>query len=360
MDIRKLILFFAALVCTQYVYSQENKLDELNLILKTDLTMSLKGQWYDVKSFEVTKLSGAFFRASIKLIDLDAEMGEKEYSIDNASRFYIQDGDWVEKDGEYQQCGNIKQIHFFNLKGYSNGFSFYLYNKNGGIDRNESLSGFSILFSEEDAAKKFILLAHKLQGNKMYDNTPWLRTIRETAMFQNQTSRDVFESVSKDFKLYDIKSEQVHKDEEWLRTANIIFKFKYPNIIITYRDEHNPIFYVEDPKFKIGTFVITIPINDARFEEKHEKYNSDQLYINFYSPEGIEVSYNGKKDIVEEYNFYASNQVCKKILPKLRAFKKKVIEENFKGQYGYNSQKKKNTSSQNQQTNKIAGGKYVQ
>lgn len=80
--------------------------------------------------------------------------------------------------------------------------------------------------------------------------------------------------------------------------------------------------------------------------------------MRFYRTSGLEISYKGKKNIVEEYNFYASKIVCKNLLAKLRVFKKKVLEENYQGQYGFPSSSQK--PNPNKQTKKISGGKYVQ
>ena len=57
------------------------------------------------------------------------------------------------------------------------------------------------------------------------------------------------------------------------------------------------------------------------------------------SKSGIEVMYKGRKTIVEEYCFYASRIICDKILKELRAFKSKVLSENFVGRYGYSVSK---------------------
>lgn len=81
--------------------------------------------------------------------------------------------------------------------------------------------------------------------------------------------------------------------------------------------------------------------------------------MSLYSPSGIEIIYNGKKDIVKEYNFYASKLVCQNLLTKLRTFKRKIIEENYQGQYGIYSSNKKQKQI-NKQSKKLSGGKYVQ
>lgn len=357
MNINKILTLAISTLCIQLTFAQ-NSINELNSVLQTNLKICITDKWYNVISFKIKRLDGVHFEGHVKLTDSNSYVQEKEYIIDNYIPYYIEDGAWHNINGEYQQKGDTKKIHFYNNPQYgTDGFDLKWYRPDGALGHHETLNEFYILFSEQDKAQKFVSLSHKLQGNT-YNSTPWLRTLNETTKYQEQSSKEIFESISKDFKQYDIESEQVHHNNDWTETTNLTIKYKYPNIIISHTDVKTSNFYSGN-KFRQGTVTITFSISDARFEFGRESSfgGYSENVICFYTTSGLEISYKGKKDIVETYNFYASKIVCKNLLTKLRVFKKKILEENYQGQYGFPSSSQK--SNPNKQK-KILGGKYVQ
>lgn len=357
MNIKQLFGLIIAILCVQNIVAQSS-VDELNAVLQTELKICIENEWYDVISFRIKEIDGCSFKANVKLVDPGSYIKEKEWIIDNYSPYYIEDGDWQNINGEYCQKGDIRKIHFYHNSEYeTDGFGFKWYRPDGVLGGHESLHGFHILFPDQESAQKFVSISHELQGN-VYNSTPWLRTLNEDAYYQGQSSKDLFESILKDFKQYDIKSEQVYHNSEWTRTTGLTIKYKYPNIIISHKDVRTTEFN-QGNEFKQGTVTISIPVKDARFEfGRGFLGGQDESIMRIYSASGLEISYKGKKDIVEEYSFHASKLICKNLLTKLRVFKKKVLEENYQGQYGYPASSRK--SKKNKQTQELSGGKYVQ
>lgn len=354
---KKIFVLIIMVLFVQYTFAQD-LLNELNSSLETNLEICIDDKWFDVKHFKIKKIDGQYFEANVKLVDSKSNSKDKEYIISNYTPYYIEEGDWRNINGEYQQKGDIRKIHIYNNYQYgTKNFDFKLYRPDGVLGEHKTLNGFYVLFHEQGKAQNFVSIAHKLQGS-IYNSTPWLRTLNESANYQNQTSKEIFESILKDFKQYDIKSEQVHKNDDWTKTTNLTIKNKYPNIIISHTDVRTTDFnYGND--FKRGTITINIPINDSRFEFGRGYFGGvDENIMCIYSSSGLEISYNGKKDIIESCNFYASKIVCKNILTKLRVFKMKLLEENYQGEYGFYRSTPKSKS--NNQSKKISGGKYVQ
>lgn len=351
---KKNILFIIMVLFIQNTLAQD-PLNELNLSLETNLDIFIDGKWFYVKDFKVKKIDGKEFEANVKFVDTIPYHREKEYIISNYFPYYIQDGNWCNVNGEYIQKGDIRKIHIYNNYQYgSENFNFKLYRSDGVLGDHKVLNGFCLLFHDLKKAKDFVSIAHKLQGTA-YNSTPWLRTLNESAKYHDQTSKDLFELILNDFKQYDIKSWQVYKNEDWTKTTNLTIKYKYPYIIISYTDiKITDLNYGND--FKPGTIVINIPINDSRFEFGRRFSGADDENIMcIYASSGIEISYKGKKDIIESCNFYASKMICKNLLTKLRVFKMKVLEENYQGEYGFPCSTLKLKSNKN-----LYGGKYVQ
>lgn len=354
---KKLFIIITTILYAQYCFAQ-SLLNELNSSLETDLKICINEKWYDVKYFRITKIDGRCFEANVKLIDLGPNPKDKEYTIYNYTPYHIEDGDWQNFNGEYQQKGDIRKIHIYNntqYGGYKN-FDFKSYRPDGVLGEHKMLYGFYILFKEQEKAQKFVSIAHKLQGSA-YDSTPWLRTSKELDIYQNQTSKEIFESIIKDFKQYDIKSEQVYKNDDWTKTTSLTIKYQYPNILISHTDVKTSSFNYNND-FKQGNITIAIPIKDSRFEFGKGYFGgNDENIMCIYSPSGLKVSHSGKNDIIEEYNFYASKTVCKELLTKLRVFKIKVLEENYQGEYGFH---RSNPKPKNNKSKELYGGKYVQ
>lgn len=341
----------------QHLFAQD-LLNELNSSLETKLEICIDDKWHDVEYFKIKRIDGQNFEANVKVVDSESNTKDKEYIISNYTPYYIEDGDWRNINGEYHQKGDIRKIHIYNNNQYgTKNYDFKYYRPDGVLGMHEILNGFYIFFHEKDKAQNFISIAHKLQGNA-YNSTPWLRTLKESANYQHQTSKDVFEAISKDFKQYDIKSEQVHKNEDWTKTNNLTITYKYPCIIISHTDVKKTDFNYRND-FKQGTITIKIPINDSRFEFGRGYFGgNDESIIHIYSPSGLKISCNGKEDIIESYNFFASKIICKNLLTRLRIFKTKVLEENYQGEYGYSRSTQK--TKPNKQFQKLSGGKYVQ
>lgn len=353
---KTLFLLLLNMLCLNHCFAQD-LMSELNSILQTDLKICIKDECYEVLDFEVIHMSGSKLDAKVRFMDLNSYEKEKEFVISTYSPYYIEDGIWRKINGEYEQSGDIRKIHFYHNREYgSMPFDFKSYRPDGVLGCHESLSGFYVVFSDYSTAKQFVSMAHKIQGDA-YDSTPWLRTLNEMLDYREQSSKEIFESIAMIFNQYEIKSEQVYLNDEWAMTSNIIIRYKHPNIIISHTDKvKNEFAYGKD--FKRGTITITFPIADSQFEFGRGFFGGiDKNVMCLYSHSGIEVLHNGKKGIVENYKFFASKLICKDLLTKLRVFKKKVIEENFHGRYGFTSS---SSNSKQNSKSKLSHGKYEQ
>lgn len=352
---KKIFTLIIVVLFVQYTFAQD-LLNELNSSLKTNIKICIEGQWFDVNHFKINKIDGQHFEANVKLVD--SKSNHKEYIISNYTPYYIKEGNWCNINGEYQQKGDIRKIHIYNNYKYgAKNFEFKSYRPDGVLGEHKILNGFYLLFHEQINAQNFVSITHKLQGDA-YNSTPWLKTFNESIHYNSQTSKQIFESILKDFKQYEVKSEQVHKNADWTETTNLKIKYKYPNIIISHTDVTTTNFNFGNG-FKQGTLTIKIPINDSQFELEQGNFGEDnESILCIYSPSGIEISHNGKKNIIESYKFYASKIVCKNLIQKFLTFKKKVLEENYRGEYGFQRLTQKSKSKNKSQ--KLSGGKYVQ
>lgn len=281
-------------------------------------------------------------------------------TITGSGPFLVEDGKWIAVNGNYKQQGDVRKIHIYTAPDYgTNNFEYKEFRKDGVLGHAENLHGFTIIFANVGAAKEFVMSCHKLQGNR-YNITPWLRTINETNEYKSKSSKDLFHSLNSDFKQYNISSRQVHFNEDWTKTSKINIYFDYPNIIIKYSDiQTTELRYGNE--FKSGIYTLTIPLDESSFEFGAGYFGgNNEEVIRIFSKSGIEISYKGKKNIVEYVDFYASKKVSEKILTKLRVFRNLLIAEDFKGSYGTTTTKHKSTTKTLRPSQKLSNGKYTQ
>ena len=147
---KKLFILITTILYVSHSFAQ-SLLNELNLSLKTDLEICIDGEWFDVKDFEIKKIDGRFFEANVKLISSKSNLNDKEYIISNYTPYHIEDGDWQNINGEYQQKGDLKNVHIYHNYQYgSSAFDFKSYRSDGVLGEHKVLNGFSILFKEQD------------------------------------------------------------------------------------------------------------------------------------------------------------------------------------------------------------------
>lgn len=195
--------------------------------------------------------------------------------------------------------------------------------------------GFRIKFPTESAAQRFIELFRELQ--KPYREYMTWEEPDETDAPTSLSVSEIFNSLSKDFIEYDIISAQVHWNKSsGAKTTQKSMSFEYHYLIIQYNDQKgNSGGY---SSFEAGKRIIKIPTNDVEIS-----YSTNS--VSFSSGSGIEISYNGGKDLQKSVAFFGSELVCKRICTEAKQFVKKVKDERFTGKLGSSVTSSSGTSS---------------
>lgn len=195
--------------------------------------------------------------------------------------------------------------------------------------------GYKIQFSTESLAERFITLFRDLQ--KPFREYMTWEEPDETDAPTSLGVSEIFNLLSKDFIEYDVTSAQVHWNKSsGAKTTQKNMSFEYPYLIIQYSDQKgNGGGY---SSFESGKRIIRIPISDNEIS-----YSSST--VSFSSGSGIEVTYNGTKDLQKTVVFYGSELVCKRICTEAKQFVKKVNSEGFTGKLGTTNTSSTNSSS---------------
>ena len=180
---------------------------------------------------------------------------------------------------------------------------------------------------------------------------------------QSSELKAAYNQVVSTLKEYKFKSLEVYDNgADYASTRSITIKMQGGNIIVSFTDSFGAF---SDPFFgnKQGTKTIKVPIKDAKIQIS--EWNDNK--IRFSSENGVEFSYKGKKELLEEYAICGEKLSCKKLLGELTTMLTLAQQEEFNGSLGLAVQKK-NTSSKAKQNNTATKkpattksvGKYVQ
>ena len=335
----KRILLFLILFINCAIYSHAN-IGEINRLLnsclnriKVNIDLEYK---YTINEISVEYISDTRFILSMKYLENYINK-QRICKIEITSPYFVKNGEWIQYNGEYKQEGDLRIVTISGNPDYLTDITldcFDVENSNKLLNR-KLIRALKLEFPDVNTASKFVLAINEIQGSRI-DNTPWYRSKREKETYSNFSSKDLYDNLVGYFSEYNIQSEQVHSTTECSSTKNIRIKYNHPNIIISYIDISN----TPGINLQSGKFTVSIPIHDAMFENGVGFLGGkDEEKMLLSSKSGIEVMYKGRKTIVEEYCFYASRIICDKILKELRAFKSKVLSENFVGRYGYSVSK---------------------
>lgn len=122
------------------------------------------------------------------------------------------------------------------------------------------------------------------------------------------------------------------------KTISITLKVQNGDFVFSVNDDFRPF---NDPFFKVrhGVKTLKAPYREMFFD------NSWSRYIYIRSENGIELTYKGKKELIESYTIEGEKLTIQKLFKELQQLQTIVINEDFKGSLGggSSSSSKKNT-----------------
>lgn len=231
----------------------------------------------------------------------------------------------------------------------------------------------SVLSSKEKMGKRVSGLIFKLDSknnHQISDNVMkklillmFILCSSSVCKAQSPELKAAYNQVVSTLKEYKFKSLEVYDNgADYASTRSITIKMQGGNIIVTFKDNFGAF---SDPFFgnKQGTKTIKVSIKDAKIQLG--RWNDNKIM--FLSENGVEFTYKGKKELLEEYAICGEKLSCKKLLGELTTMLTLAQEEEFNGSLGAVTQNK-STSSKTKQNNAAtkkpattkSAGKYVQ
>ena len=231
----------------------------------------------------------------------------------------------------------------------------------------------SVLSSKEKMGKRVSGLIFKLDSknnHQISDNVMkklilllFILCSSSVCKAQSPELKAAYNQVVSTLKEYKFKSLEVYDNgADYASTRSITIKMQGGNIIVTFKDNFGAF---SDPFFgnKQGTKTIKVSIKDAKIQLG--RWNDNKIM--FSSENGVEFTYKGKKELLEEYAICGEKLSCKKLLGELTTMLTLAQEEEFNGSLGVVTQNKR-TSSKTKQNNAAtkkpattkSAGKYVQ
>ena len=150
---------------------------------------------------------------------------------------------------------------------------------------------------------------------------------------QSDSLKVAYRQVCATLKDYKFESQDVQWSHE--KTKSIVLKIQNGFFILTINDESN---------IRPGVKTLKAPLDDIVFEVWWSG-------LKMKSINGIEITYNGKKELIESYTINGEELTLRKLCKELQLLQKIAAEENFKGTLDGSSAPKKNLKSLPQKSN---------
>ena len=177
-----------------------------------------------------------------------------------------------------------------------------------------------------------------------------LSTACQFSHAQTEDVRQCFQNIVSIFKEYNIETPDVHGSRcpnPSLEAKNLNISYEYPNMIISYYLAYKGFTFVAG--HTPGRRTIAFSLADTNIREGYKWNSFDLQSLDFRSESGIEITKNGKKDLLTSWTLYTSPLVCEKLGKELRQFKFLVWKTGFTGSIGKSTLPNNKT-----QTNKVA------
>lgn len=316
----------ALFLCTN-IFAQKNILDNLNSLLDKNSFSSSLLLVFDDNTHTKHAISSINLQyleyGGTLVMDICYDLCYKTTIKFCPYACYITPGTWYYRDGDYYQGGNKKVVTIKPNK--------FDYGDVGKLEKDgKKQEFFSFEFQNEKEAYEFAFLLKSFYPN---DYEEWFRQETENKKYENYTLEQLYDSIVKDLKEYQISSKQVRENEDLLQSKYFILQYAPPYLIISFSDVIKVSWAAAF--VSSGKVSIKIPIRDARFDNPHRHswfVNKEELEIS--SKSGIEITTNGVKNIEERYSLFMSEILCKELMSKLRVLKRRIIEEEFQGTLG--------------------------
>ena len=182
--------------------------------------------------------------------------------------------------------------------------------------------------------------------NKYFFTLLTILIVTSNCFGQSDSLKVAYKQVCATLNDYKFTSEDCHYDGE---TLSITLKLQEESFVFTINDNAHA--RGENGEARPGVKIITLPIKDATFNVEYGSlyfrnivYQENESGYYYKSIDnGIELSYKGKKEILEDYEFEGSKLTLEKLSHELYELKRLVLKENFTGSLGDSSTATKTT-----------------
>lgn len=151
---------------------------------------------------------------------------------------------------------------------------------------------------------------------------------------QSDSLISAYKQVYRSLKEYKFISEDA--SEGGGKTISIILKIQNGDFVFSFNDDFRPF---DDPIFgnRHGVKILRAPYHDISFDNWYEE-------MALQCEKGIELTYKGKKELIESYKIYGEKLNLQKLTKELQLLQSIVINENFKGSLDGSSTSPQKTS----------------
>lgn len=161
---------------------------------------------------------------------------------------------------------------------------------------------------------------------------------------QSDSLMQAYKQVCNTLKEYKFVSEDVHDSYGHGKTVSITLKMQNGNFVFVINDDFRPF---NDPIFgyRHGMKTLKVPYSETTFDDN---WQGNCVYLR--SKTGIELTYKGKKELIECYEIHGEKLTLQKLTKELQLLQSIAINEDFKGTLGGGSTSKKKSTQKNAPT----------
>lgn len=148
-------------------------------------------------------------------------------------------------------------------------------------------------------------------------------------------------------------------DSDCFEIQGLDISYSKYNLTVVFNIKTRSECLVNERNDKSGIYRITCPINSITFNTK-EHWDKKRAYLDIRSTTGLELTYRGKKELIEDYYFVATKMTTQKLHDELVVLQRLIIKENFTGDLSHTNIKTKTNSSSTIEHKKTISNKYIQ
>lgn len=150
---------------------------------------------------------------------------------------------------------------------------------------------------------------------------------------QSDSLTQAYKQVCNTLKEYKFVSEDAIDGDG--KTVSITLKIQNGDFVFSFNDDFRPF---DDPNFghRHGIKTLKVPYNDVSFDLWYK--------MELRCEKGIELTYKGKKELIESYEIHGEKLTLQKLAKELQLLQSIAINEDFKGSLGGSSTSPQKTS----------------